>query len=149
MKSVRNMLFTALLLLLAIQAQAFLGFSKYDQLKANGDSVSIPVADVSDGKAHYFQFGDGDKAIKFFVVKSADGKIRSAFDACDVCFKEKKGYTQEGEQFICNNCGMRFHSSRIGEVKGGCNPSPLKNIVEGDKVRFAVADLTPGQRFFQ
>ena len=92
MKSVRNMLFTALLLLLAGQAQAFLGFSKYDQLKANGDSVSIPVADVSDGKAHYFQFGDGDKAIKFFVVKSADGKIRSAFDACDVCFKEKKGY---------------------------------------------------------
>ena len=98
-------------------ASALFGmFSDTKTLSPQGDAVTIPLADVSDGKAHFYVVSAGGKEIKFFAVKSADGKVRTAFDACDVCFHEKKGYTQDKEFMICNNCGMRFHSSRIGDV---------------------------------
>jgi len=54
-------------------------------------------------------------------VKSADGMIRAAFDACDVCFRGKKGYVQRGDIMICAKCGMKFRTDKINEVKGGCN----------------------------
>jgi uncharacterized membrane protein len=49
---------------------------------------------------------------------------------------------------ICNNCGQRFHSSRINVVKGGCNPAPLERNVIGNNLVITVADVLPGSRFF-
>ena len=49
---------------------------------------------------------------------------------------------------VCNNCGMRFHSSRINEVEGGCNPSPLARKIDGDALTIATSDLAAGKRFF-
>ena len=82
------------------------------------------------------------------MVKSSDGIIRAAFDACDVCFASKKGYSQDGDFMVCNNCGRRFHSSRINVVKGGCNPAPLSREVAGEHLVITVADVIPGSRFF-
>jgi uncharacterized membrane protein len=50
---------------------------------------------------------------------------------------------------ICNNCGMKFHSLRIGDVEGGCNPAPLKRTVQDDAITIATSDLVTGKRFFQ
>ena len=86
--------------------------------------------------------------MNFFVVKSNDGVIRAAFDACDVCFPAKKGYTQDGDFMICNNCGRRFHSSRINVVEGGCNPAPLQREVIGDQLVIKTSDVIPGARYF-
>ena len=133
----------------AAPAPAFLGmFAKHEKVRAENGRVAIPVDRVSDGKAHYFRFQDGGTELKFFVLKSSDGVIRAAFDACDVCFREKKGYSQDKDFMVCNNCGMKFHSSRINEVAGGCNPSPLKRSVEGDAVVVAVSDLVAGKGYF-
>ncbi len=135
---------------LAAPAQAFFGFfSPYTDVQAQDGAVTIPTADVSDGQAHYYSFRTDDAMIKFFLIKSADGVIRAAFDACDVCFREKKGYSQDKDFMVCNNCGMRFHAARINEVSGGCNPSPLTRDLDGDTVRIAVADLRAGREYFQ
>lgn len=107
---------------LAGNSHALFGFSKYTAVEATNGVVTIPIADVSDGDAHYYVFNKDGFEIKFFLLKSNDGIIRAAFDACDVCFREKKGYSQEGEFMVCNNCGQRFHSSRINEVKGAATP---------------------------
>lgn len=123
-------------------------FSRYESVQDTEGEVRINVGDVSDGKAHYFAYKNEGKTIKFFVVKSPDGVIRAAFDACDVCFHAKKGYGQEGEFMVCNNCGMKFHSSRVNVVKGGCNPAPLKRETVGELVVIKVADIHPGSRFF-
>lgn len=123
-------------------------FSKYDMAKPVAGEIRIPIADVNDGEAHYFKFEAADRVVKFFVVKSADGKIRAAFDACDVCFREKKGYSQAGDYMVCNNCGRKFHSNRINVIKGGCNPAPLHRTVQGDELVIRVADVVPGARYF-
>jgi uncharacterized membrane protein len=108
---------------------------------ANG-RLEIPLASVSDGKAHYFKVRAGDEImVTFFVLKSNDGVIRSAIDACDVCYRAGKGYEQSGDEMVCQNCGMRFASARINEVKGGCNPAPLARTIEGDKLVIAMADI--------
>jgi uncharacterized membrane protein len=123
-------------------------FSRYKSVQDTDGEVRINISDVSDGKAHYYTYKNEGKTIKFFVVKSPDGAIRAAFDACDVCFHAKKGYGQEGDFMVCNNCGMKFHSSRVNVVEGGCNPAPLKRENVGDLVVIKVADILPGSRFF-
>jgi uncharacterized membrane protein len=123
-------------------------FSKYTSVKENNGEVRIAAADVSDGKAHYYTYRNGDKTIKFFIVKSSDGVIRAAFDACDVCFSAKKGYSQEGDFMVCNNCGQKFHSNRVNVVEGGCNPAPLKREKIGEQLVIRVADILPGSRYF-
>jgi uncharacterized membrane protein len=135
-------------LLIPVNSNAFGIFGQHKQAKAENGEVRIPLKDVDDGNAHYYSFEGEDKDIKFFIVKSRDGVIRAAFDACDVCFTAKKGYTQDGEYMICNNCGRKFHSSQVNVVEGGCNPAPLNRETVGNELVIKVADILPGARFF-
>jgi len=139
----------AVLLSAAEPSAAFLGlFSNTTTLTPDNDVVRIPVADMADGKAHFYAVAAGEKQIRFFAVKTPDGRMRTAFDACDVCFPEKKGYRQEGEFMLCANCGRRFHLTMVGDVHGGCNPAPLAAAIAGDMLQIGMADLAAGGRFF-
>lgn len=118
-------------------------------MAVGADRVEIALADLQDGKARHYTWKAPDgKQIRFFAIKSEDGVVRTAFDACDVCWPERKGYSQDGKYMVCNNCGQRFESSRVNEIKGGCNPSPLERRVEGDRLVIMAADLQAGARYF-
>lgn len=138
----------ALVLVMGASASAFFSFGKYTAVEAENGVVSIPLADVSDGEAHYFSYDADGRTVKFFVVRSVDAVVRAAFDACDVCYKAKKGYVQEGDYMVCVNCNQRFHSARINEAKGGCNPAPLKRTVQGDNLVIAAEDIKKGAFYF-
>lgn len=107
--------------------------------------VRIPLQDVNDGAAHFFAY----RGIEFFVLRSSDGAIRAAFNACDVCYGAKKGYKQKGDSMVCKNCGQSFPSTRINDVTGGCNPAPLERHLDGCCVIFKVSDIEQGARYFQ
>ena len=111
-------------------------------------AVRLPVSTFDDGQARWYTYQADGVDIQFFVLKSSDGVIRAAFNACDVCFLEKKGYRQEGDEMVCNNCGQRFPSVLVNEVRGGCNPSPLMRTVEGEEVVILVEDILSGARYF-
>jgi uncharacterized membrane protein len=117
--------------------------------KAGNTEISFDLATFNDGRAKYYSYDtSGGKKVKFFVLKSSDGVVRAAFDACDVCYQSKKGYRQEGNFMVCNNCGQRFISTKINEIRGGCNPAPLERKVAGDKLVIAVADILTGSWYF-
>lgn len=117
-------------------------------LKAEGGAVSIPASELSD-KARFYEYKTASgKTVRFFAVRSSDGVYRAALDACDVCFHAKKGYSQEGADMVCNNCGMHFPSAKINEVKGGCNPVGLAHKVEGGSVRIDARGLEAGAGYF-
>jgi uncharacterized membrane protein len=118
------------------------------QVVPGTDQVQIPMSDVNDGKAHYYFYKVGGTEVDFFVLKSSDGIVRAAFDACDVCFNERKGYTQKGDVMECNNCGQQFASVKINEEKGGCNPAPLDRTVDGDNLVIKSGDLNSGTKYF-
>lgn len=109
----------------------------------------FPVAQFADGKARHYSFSaPGGITIKYFIIKSSDGVIRAAFDACDVCWASGKGYQQDGDAMICRNCGKRFVSKLVNESKGGCNPAPLKRTVKGDKLVIQTKDILEGRHYF-
>lgn len=106
--------------------------------------------DFADGKAKYFVYEyEPDQKIRFFIVKSDDGVIRAAFDACDVCYKGKKGYIQNGSDMVCAKCGLKFRTDKINEVKGGCNPGPLKRTLKDGYVIIDKQDLLNGTGYFK
>ncbi len=128
-------------MLAASNAYAIFG-GKFKTLKPKEGKLYISVDKVSDGKAHYFRAKAEDGTmVDFFVVQSGEGIIRAAIDSCDVCYRSGKGYVQEGNVMICTNCGRRFATDRINEVKGGCNPAPLKRVVQGKNLVISMDDI--------
>jgi uncharacterized membrane protein len=117
--------------------------------QSNATQIAYPLSLFDDGKARHFEHKTIDGlAIRYFILKSSDGVVRAAFDACDVCWPENKGYTQDGHVMVCNNCGRRFDSVKINEVQGGCNPAPLKRTIQEDRLVLLVQDIEQGQRYF-
>jgi len=127
---------------------ATLGHEPYPLVVAEDGVVRLPVSTFDDMKAHHYTYMHQGRPIEFFVLKSQDGTVRAAFNACDVCYGSKKGYTQDGDHMICNNCGRRFPADQINVVHGGCNPSPLGRVVEGATLLITVEDLISGQGYF-
>ena len=110
--------------------------------------IKYPTSLFLDGVAKHFSYEHGDLTIKYFILRSSDGVIRAAFDACDVCWPAGKGYYQDGDHMVCRNCGRRFASVRVNEVQGGCNPSPLIRTIQNDEVIIHVEDILKGKQYF-
>jgi len=111
-------------------------------ISPNNGKLEIPVADISDGKAHHFQVKSTDGTmVTFFVLKSADDILRAAIDSCDVCYRSGLGYYQDGDNMVCKNCGQKFASNKINDIKGGCNPAPLNRTIVGDKLVINMRDV--------
>lgn len=114
----------------------------------SGD-VRLDTAQFDDGQARFYRYAAADgREIRFFVLKSADGVIRAAFDTCDVCYREKKGYRQAGDTMVCNNCGKAFRSVDVNLVQGGCNPVPLDRVVQNGQVVLTATALQAGAFYF-
>ncbi len=110
--------------------------------------IRIPLTDLG-GTAKFFDYKLSDnRPVRFFVIKSSDGVYRAALDACDTCYHAKKGYHQEGDDMICNNCGLHFHSSKINEVHGGCNPIGLPRTIEGNQLVIKASELESRGAYF-
>jgi uncharacterized membrane protein len=156
-RSNRKPLFAGLAILVLLAGGAFWYFSAMTSsnsldpttaARVSGDVVSMPATNFDDGKARYFEHKHGSITIRYFVVLSADGVLRAAFDACDVCWPAGKGYAQDGEFMVCRNCGQRFHSTKVNEVKGGCNPAPLERRMENGMLLIRVSDILEGKTYF-
>src|SRR5512137_1419675 len=83
-KSPARWLLAAMALILvaagAVGAFSLPGFGKAEKVQAVNGVVAIPVAKVSDGKAHFYRYSDGGTEVSFFLLKASDGTLRSAFD---------------------------------------------------------------------
>jgi len=154
MKNKNNKIWILVLGLLFLVAAFFTkGFGLFKSNLASPETtnpagfVSIPVSEITNS-AKWYEYDSDRNKIKFFVVKASDGTIKTAFDACDVCYTEKKGYRQEGSYVICNNCGNRYPISGLGtenKIPGGCWPGYLPNVIEGDNVIIKKSDLENNQ----
>ena len=112
-------------------------------------AVSLEASQFDDGQARFYRYRTASgKEIRFFVIKSSDGVIRAALDTCEVCYRERKGYRQEGNAMVCNNCDKVFPSAAINVSQGGCNPVPLQRTIEGQHVLLTASSLETGVAYF-
>ncbi len=124
------------------------GKTASDGAPVSGD-ISIPLSDVSSGKAAFFNYVASNKTqMRFFVIKSSDGVYRAALDTCDVCYRHKKGYQQVGDDMVCRKCGQHFPSNLVNDVTGGCNPVALTRTVAGGNLLIKAADLESMTSYF-
>ena len=105
--------------------------------------IKIPLSDVG-AQAKFYDFSIENKPVRFFAVEGNDGIIRTAFDACDVC-GGRKGYRQEGNDMVCNNCGRHFAIDSLGTKNlagGGCWPTYLPHETNGEYIIIDENDLS-------
>lgn len=118
--------------------------------------LAIPIADLSQTASFYKADLDGTE-VELVALKDSKGNLRTAFNACQVCYSSGRGYyRQEGEYLVCQNCGNSFTIDQVGIASGGCNPWPILNsdrTVTDDEIQIsydvlkATADELP--KFFQ
>jgi uncharacterized membrane protein len=122
--------------------------AKGAEVTETSDAVKIPLKALDTGKALFLSMESEGRKLFYFALKSPDGAYRAALDTCDVCFRTNRGYRQEGDQMVCNNCGQTFACDKIGEVKGGCNPHPLAHKEEAGVMVIRMADIVAGKDYF-
>ena len=113
-----------------------------------GQDVRLSLASFADGRARFYHTTAGGRDVRFFVIRSADGVVRAAFDACDVCYPKRRGYHQVGDNMICNNCGRAFRSVDVNVITGGCNPGALERTIVGDQAVITSAAIERGASYF-
>lgn len=121
-----------------------------DVVENSGD-IKILLSEISE-EAKWYEYDSGGTKISFFAIKASDGTIRTAFDACDVCYSSNKGYRQEGNYMVCNNCGNRYPISGLGTENlrgGGCWPGYLPSKTDGENLIIKISDLEKGKYRFK
>lgn len=90
-----------------------------------GENLVIPISDLSEKATFYPVKVDGTE-MEVIAGKDSQGKIRTAFNTCQVCYDSGNGYYRQlGEELVCQNCGNSFTMDVVGETGGGCNPVPI------------------------
>lgn len=80
--------------------------------------------------ASYFDYDANGTTVQVLAVQASDGSIRLALNTCQVCNGSPYAYfEQDGDWFICQNCGNRFASTEVGIVSGGCRPVPITDDI--------------------
>lgn len=123
--------------------------AKAIQLTSGASEVRIPLSEISEGKAKFYEAALANgSSVRFFVVKTADGIYRTALDACQVCFDAHKGYYQDGNDMVCRKCGRHFPLTSIGYGTSGCHPMGLHGTVDGNDLLIQTSELENGSQYF-
>ncbi len=113
-------------------------------------TVGVPKAELSTEATHYEYEGE-TATIRYFAVLDSESAYHVAFDACDACFPADKGYSQDGDDMVCNNCGNRYAILDLGEQNGGggCWPGYLPFTETDTELLILVSDLEAGSYYFE
>jgi uncharacterized membrane protein len=114
----------------------------------NTTTMSVPASSVG-STARFYEYNTSGATVRFFVVKDADGNIRTAFDECPMCYGKHLGFRQTGDTMTENCCNMSFPISSIGPGRSGCRPEYLPSRIEGGKVMIAKTGLMSGAYMFR
>lgn len=160
-RKVKKMIIVSLMLIIAMSVIVYIALSMGETEIVNNTEIAqeaeiksetevrIPTSDISNN-AEFYSYDVDEVLVRYFAVKDSEGDIHVALDACDICYYEKKGYSQRGEVMHCINCGNEYPIESLGTENkvGGCWPSYLPMRIEGDDVIIEISDLEDKRRMF-
>jgi FTR1 family protein len=117
-----------------------------EPILAEGGVISVALEKVADGKLHRYGIECEGRSVRFLVLKTSDGRVRAALDACEIC--GDAGYLQEGPGLICLNCAAEINQLSVG-ISGGCNPIPLAAEASATHLRIPLAALAAKAGMFK
>jgi uncharacterized membrane protein len=115
-----------------------------------GDEIVISDSNL-DFVSNFYQYDANGVSIRFFAVKDYNENIHLALDACDLCYSEKKGYSQQDALMVCNNCQNTFLIQQIGteNIQGGCWPSYIPITLKPGNIHIKINDLLSKKYMFE
>jgi uncharacterized membrane protein len=136
----------AVVLFASLAIAAFDAPSGFTRVELESGAASIPVADLAPGRVRHFELGD--TGIRFFAHKGADGVIKTAFDACKLCWAQRQGFSQRGDFMVCNSCGKQTLIGAIGEFGHDCSPISLPHARAGNEIMIETGAFLKGAQYF-
>lgn len=116
---------------------------------ADGDSVNIPLAEVDDGRVHFYSFPTGGTRVNFMVRTDGTGTLQAHLDACYGCYNYKMGYVAEDRALVCRACRLEYPiEDEVWDFVGACAPISVHSSVEGSHLVIERADLERATRYF-
>lgn len=120
--------------------------------KNKTQSRKKPVDDITTEASFYPVKVDGTE-MEVIAVRDSEGKIRTAFNTCQICYDSGRGYyIQQGDALVCQNCGNHFTVDQVEIESGGCNPWPIfeddKTITE-DSIKISYDFLAESEKIFK
>src|SRR5438105_2016577 len=148
MASVYLTTFVFILLITAqfIYARSLTNLSPADPLTFKNDVISIPLADLGQGKLHRYMVNLNGTEERFLLYLKPDGSVVSVYDACEIC--GAVGFYEDASGLVCKNCSAPVNPQAVGQ-RGGCNPIPLKSSLTKGVIQISRADLQAGASHFQ
>lgn len=119
----------------------------YDTPAIKGDRVVIDAGALKDSKPEFFSIKLKGKRVDFFVMK-INGSVESYIDACENCYRFKKGYRAEGSNIVCIYCGTSYPLDSLKTGFASCHPMPLRGELLGKEYFILLGDLEKAARFF-
>src|SRR3990170_8110801 len=107
--------------------------------------VHVPVESLAPGQLNLYLYQGTEVNVTFMVIKRDEDDIAVALNACGIC--PPRGYHQEGQTLICDNCNAPINMETVG-MPGGCNPIPFAASLGGGDVEIAAVDLEGAQSVF-
>jgi uncharacterized membrane protein len=123
--------------------------AEHTVVSVRNSEIRLPIRDIRDGKVHFFTYKKDGKRINFFVRTDGKDNLSAYFDACYTCYKNKKGYREEGSDLVCNECNLKFRlAEEHWDTSHGCCPIAVRSRIEGSELIIAAKDLEKGEKLF-
>lgn len=98
----------------------------------DGENIEISVDSLSPTASLYDYDAEG-VTVELMALRDTAGQVRLALNTCQVCAGSPYAYfIQEGDSFICQNCGNVFPLELVGvdtASENSCNPVPVTGDV--------------------
>lgn len=118
---------------------------------AKGGALVIKTAEIT-GTATFYPVQVNGTTMEVLAVRDDAGRIRTAFNTCQVCYTSGRGYfVQAGNALVCQNCQNAFTVDQVEVESGGCNPWPIfpqDKTETADEIRISYDFLAKSQRIF-
>ncbi len=121
--------------------------SSYQHMPYDGRQVSIDIRTLKEAAPAFYSVIIEGKRINFFVVL-LNGEVSSYFDACNECYKKKRGYRWDEGSMICKTCNVRFPFDKLDTGIGGCYPIRIRGSRKGDAYILDKEAIEAGLKYF-
>jgi len=107
--------------------------------------VHIAAEALQTNQLNLYTYASKNVDVSFMVIKREEDDFAVALNVCGIC--PARGYHQEGNVLVCDNCNAPINLETVG-MPGGCNPVPLAASLVNGAVQIAAADLDAAQSRF-
>lgn len=118
----------------------------------SGGVLQISAEDLSADEVSFIRLSD-DSKIELLARLGEDGMPKISLGTCQSCNGSPGAYyTQMDGELMCNNCGLTFPVSVVGEESEGCHPisiDPSLVTITEDGISANVDDLRVYEELFE